>query len=304
MRILVTGISGYVGSRLAPRLLAEGHTVRGMSRHPAPSDGTVELVEGDAVSGQGLERALDGVEVAYYLIHSMEPAADGSFSDRERRSAENFVAAAQAAGVQRVVYLGGPVPAGGPVSAHLRSRVAVEELLLTATPGSVAFRASIVIGAGSVSFRFLVHLVERLPALPLPAWQVNRTRPIDERDVVELLSRAATSEAVSGQSLDIPGPDTVSYGELIDGIRHHMLLGRPSFSFKRLTVTPIASRIAAVIAGEEHELIGPLMESLDSDLLPRDDRAAVLLGVRMHSLDAAIERSLREWEASGKLAAR
>ncbi len=304
MKILLTGVTGYVGSRLLSRLQRDGHEIRGMSRHPTAAHGEIEMVTADAVSGQGLASALAGVEVAYYLIHSMEPAQNGSFSVRERSSAENFAAAASQAGVERIVYLGGLVPPDGPASAHLRSRLAVEEILLRATPGSVALRASIVIGAGSSSFRFMVRLVERLPVLPLPAWRTHRTQPIDERDVVELLARAATNDAVSGHSLDLGGPDVVTYAELIDRIRHHMLVARPALSLGRLTVTPIASRIAAVIAGQEHELIGPLMESLSSDLLPREGRAPELLEVPLHSLDAAIERALRHWEASEELAAR
>jgi uncharacterized protein YbjT (DUF2867 family) len=304
MNVLVTGVTGYVGSRLARRLVADGHTVRGLSRRPAGATTGVTAVEGDAVTGVGLDRALDGIDVAYYLIHSMEPSTDGAFNVREQRAAENFARAAQAAGVQRIVYLGGLVPAVGPVSAHLASRRAVENILLDATPCSVALRASIVIGSGSRSFRFLVRLVERLPVLAVPAWRTNRTNPIDERDVTEMLVRAAEAEDVCGASLDIGGPEIVSYGELIERIRDHMLVGRPTLSFKRLRLTPIASRISALIAGEQHELIGPLMESLEGDLLVRDDRAAELLGVRLHSLDAAIEHALREWEATESLAAR
>jgi len=303
MKILLTGVTGYVGSRLVSRLQRNGHEVRGMSRHPTRPHGDIEVVRADAVSGQGLASALTGVEVAYYLIHSMERGQQ-SFSVRERSAAENFAAAASQAGVERIVYLGGLVPVGGPASLHLRSRLAVEEILLRATPGSVALRASIVIGSGSSSFRFMVRLVERLPVLPLPGWRTHRTQPIDERDVVELLARAASNDAVGGQSLDIGGPDIVTYGELIDRIRHHMLVNRPALSLGRLTVTPIASRIAAIIAGQEHELIGPLMESLASDLLPRDERARQLLDVPLHSLDAAIERALRQWEADEELAAR
>ncbi len=119
------------------------------------------------------------------------------------------------------------MPAGGPASTHLRSRLAVENVLLGAAPCSVAFRASIAIGAQSRAFRFLVRLVERLPVLTVPAWRTHRTAPIDERDMVELLARAATSQEVCGQSLDIAGPDVVAYGELIDRIRHHMLVARP-----------------------------------------------------------------------------
>ena len=304
MNILITGITGYIGGRLAPRLLREGHAVRGLSRRPGQPGATTPVLQGDVVSGEGLEEALEGIDVAYYLVHSMEPSLDGPFAERERAGAENFARAARIAGTKRVVYLGGLIPADGPASGHLASRLEVERILLDAAPCSTALRASIVIGAGSRAFRFLVRLVERLPVLAVPAWRTRRTAPVDERDVVELLARAATSDQVCDQSLDAGGPEIVTYGELIDRIRDHMLLGRPTIGFKRLTVTPIASRIAAVIAGEDHELIGPLMESLGEDLLASDDRAAELLGVRLHSLDAAIEHALREWEATEPLAAR
>ena len=304
MRVLVTGITGYVGSRLAPRLKDEGLELRGFARRPANPELGIPVVTGDAVSGAGLDRALEGVDVAYYLIHSMEQGSESTFGERERMAAENFAAAAGRAGTPRVIYLGGLLPAGGPASAHLASRLAVENILLGATPCSVAFRASIVIGTHSRSFRFLVRLVERVPVLVVPAWRENRTSPIDERDVLELLARAATTDSVCGSSLDIAGPDVVTYAELIDRIREHMLVSRPTIGFRRLTVTPIASRIASLIAGESYELIGPLMDSLGTDLLPRDNRAAELLDVRMHSLDAAIERALRDWETEEPLAAR
>jgi uncharacterized protein YbjT (DUF2867 family) len=314
MKILVTGITGFVGSRLVPRLERDGHSVRGFSRHPVAARSAVPVVAGDAVSGEGLADALWDIDVAYFLIHSMEPVADvasrdGDASDlafgvRERAAADNFAREARAAGVQRVIYLGGLIPAGGPASAHLASRLAVEEILMAASPCSVAFRASIVIGAQSRSFRFLVRLVERLPVLAVPAWREHKTSPIDERDVIEMLARAATGDGVCGESLDLGGRDTVTYGELIDRIGEHMLVARPTIGFKRLTLTPIASRVSAVIAGERHELIGPLMESLDQDLLPRDNRAAELLDVRLHSLDSAIEHALAEWEATEPLAAR
>ena len=314
MNVLVTGITGFVGARLAPRLRHDGHAVRGLSRNPPDTGSAIPIVTGDAISGAGLAEALHGIDIAYFLIHSMEPVADAAsrdgnagdlaFGARERTAADNFAREARTAGVQRIIYLGGLVPEGGPESAHLVSRLAVEEILLSATPCSVAFRASIVIGAQSRSFRFLVRLVERLPVLAVPAWRTRATRPIDERDVIEMLARAATSDKVCGQSLDLGGPDTVTYGELIDRISEHMLVSRPTISFKRLTLTPIASRVSAVIAGERHELIGPLMESLDQDLLPRDSRAAELLDVRLHSLDSAIEHALAEWEATEPLAAR
>jgi uncharacterized protein YbjT (DUF2867 family) len=304
VRILVTGVTGFVGAAVVPQLLRDGHEVTGFARDPARQHFEIPVVRGDAVTGAGLEQALAGVEVAYYLIHSMEAGDPQPFRALERQAADRFATAAAAAGVRRIVYLGGLVPSAGPESDHLASRAHVERVLLAQVPDSVAFRASIVIGARSRSFRFLVRLVERLPVLAMPAWSENRTQPIDERDVVTLLLRAATSEAVAGCSLDVGGPDVVTYGELIDRIRELMILGRAMISFKRLAITPVASRIAALVAGEQHELIGPLMESLGTDLLPRDNRAFDLLGVKPHTLDAAIEHALRVWETEEPLAAR
>ena len=306
MRILVTGVSGYVGASLVPALAA--HDVRGFarSRERVAATGVQldELVIGDALTGAGLDRAMDGVEVAYYMIHSMEGAAGGAFPEQELRGAERFAAAAAKAGVRRIVYLGGLVPRDGAASRHLASRLAVEEALLGAAPESIALRASIVIGARSRSFRFLVRLIERLPVLALPAWRRNRTRPIDGRDVLAYLVASATAPAaLSGRSWDIAGPDTVTYEQLIDRIADSMLVGRPKLGLG-LTLTPVASQVAAAIAGEDPALIGPLMEGLEHDLLPRDDAAAGAFGIRLHSFDAAVERALRDWEMTEEVAAR
>jgi uncharacterized protein YbjT (DUF2867 family) len=306
--VLLTGASGAIGADLAPRLLRAGHRVRGFARDPArvTVPGLDGVMRGDAVTGEGLDEALAGVDVAYYLIHSMETAAqaDGPFADRERRAADNFARAAARAGVRRIVYLGGLVPRDAPLSPHLASRLEVEDVLLGAAPEAVALRASIVIGARSRSFRFLVRLVERVPVMPLPDWRDNRTAPIDGRDVMGYLVAAGTSGAVDGRlSLDVSGPEVMTYGTMIERIRDAMLLGRPRVDLP-LRLTAVASRIAAAIAGEDPALIEPLMGSLGSDLLPRDDRARALFGVRLHRFDAAVEHALAEWEAVEELAGR
>ena len=308
MRTLVTGITGYVGAALVPALAGEGRFVRGFARSPervaAAGVELDEVVIGDMLTGAGLDEALDGVDVAYYLIHSMEGAAGSAFPDQERRAAATFAAAASAAGVRRIVYLGGLVPAEGAVSRHLASRLAVEEALLGAAPESIALRASIVIGARSRSFRFLVRLIERLPVLALPAWRRNRTRPIDGRDVLAFLRAAADAPAaLAGRSWDIAGPDTVTYEQLIDRIADSMLVGRRKLGLGFM-LTPIASQVAAAIAGEDPALIEPLMEGLEHDLLPRDDAAPDAFGIRLHSFDAAVERALRDWEMTEEVAAR
>jgi uncharacterized protein YbjT (DUF2867 family) len=304
MRTLVTGVSGYVGHALVPRLQADGHEVRGFARNPARVSAAVDdLVLGDVLTGEGLDRALEGVEVAYYLIHSMETTADGGFDAAERLSAERFATAAAGAGVRRIVYLGGLVPADGAISRHLGSRLAVEETLRAAVPSSVMFRASIVIAARSRSFRFLVRLVERLPVMLLPAWRRHRTRPVDGRDVLEFLAAAAAGDDALAGSWDIGGPDVLTYAEMIERISDHMLVSRPSLQLG-FSLTGVASVVAAAVAGEDPALIGPLMESLEHDLLPRDDRAAEVFGVHLHSFDASVERALREMETTEEVRAR
>jgi uncharacterized protein YbjT (DUF2867 family) len=307
VRILVTGLTGAIGAQLAPRLVAAGHDVTGLARDPTratvAAQHGIPVLRGDVVTGDGLAAALDGVEVAYYLVHSMEASADG-FAARDRTAALVFRDAARAAGVRRVVYLGGLVPPERAASPHLASRLEVERILHDTTPESVALRASIVISAASRSFRFLVRLVERLPVVPLPAWRDFRTQPIDGRDVLAFLERAGTRPEAAGRSLDIAGPDVLTYGEMVLRIADLMHVGRPPLRLG-FTASVVTSRVAAAVAGETHELIGPLMAGLEGDLLARDDHADTLLGVRLHRFDAAVERALRDWEASGEpLAAR
>jgi uncharacterized protein YbjT (DUF2867 family) len=301
---LVTGATGYVGGRLVRRLVAEGRPVRALARRPELlSD--IEVVRGDLLTGSGLEQALEGCSTAYYLIHSMEPAAgNGSFAGRDRRMASAFAEAAVHAGVERIVYLGGIVPEGGARSPHLRSRLEVEEILLSAVPGSTALRASIVIGAGSSSFRILVRLVERLRVLPLPRWRHNRTQPIDERDVVEFLARTPQVPEAAGRALDVAGPDVMTYGDMIERIADALGVGRLPLGFGR-SLTPPASAVVAGVTGQPLELVRPLMESLETDLLPRDpEEAPRLYGLRSHSFDRALDHALAEWERAEPLGAR
>jgi uncharacterized protein YbjT (DUF2867 family) len=282
--------------------------VRGFARSPerVAAAGVLldDVVIGDAVNGAGLGQALDGVDAAYYLIHSMEGPANSGFPEHERRAAERFATAARAAGVRRVVYLGGLVPQDKAASRHLASRLAVEDALLAAAEEPIALRASIVIGARSRSFRFLVRLIERLPVLALPAWRVHRTQPIDGRDVLAFLVRAADAPAaLAGRSWDIGGPEAMTYQELIERIADVMLVERPAIRLG-FSLTPVASVVAAAVATEDPGFITPLMESLESDLLPRDHDAAEAFGFWLHSFESAVERALREWEQIEEVAAK
>jgi uncharacterized protein YbjT (DUF2867 family) len=327
MATLVTGASGFVGSLLVARLAQGGNSeVRAVARDEgrvrsalqrttgARALAGVEVGETDALTGRGLDRALDDVDVAYYLIHSLERTRGAtSFAERERRAAENFATAAQRAGVRRIVYLGGLVPrwrgegqkaarARARSSRHLASREEVERILLAAVRGSVALRASIIIGARSRSFRLMVRLVERMPVLALPSWRGFRTQPIDERDVIAMLAAARTAD-VGGRTLDIAGPDVLTYGDMLRAIAEAMLVGRPAISLG-VSLTPLTARIAAAIVREDPELVVPLMEGLQGDLLTADDRAAERLGVRLHSFESAVEHALADWEQHEPLAAR
>src|SRR4051794_26027691 len=304
---LITGATGYIGGRLMRRLVADGRDGGGLAGNPAPLAGeSVEAVTGDVTGGNGLREALDGCETAYYLIHSMDQAAgrNGGFAALDRRAAENFARAAQDTAVDRIVYLGGLIPQGQAISPHLRSRLEVEEILLDAIPDSVALRASIVIGARSSSFQLLVRLIERLRVLPMPSWRTNRTQPIDERDAIEYLARAPLARAAAGWSLDVAGPDVVTYEQMIERIAEAMGVGRVPLGLG-LSMTPPAAAVVASLTGLDLHLVRPLMESLEYDLLPRDGHdAAAVLGHRPRRFSRAVEHALAEWETIQPLAAR
>jgi uncharacterized protein YbjT (DUF2867 family) len=305
---LVTGATGYVGGRLAERLLGEGRSVRALARDPSrlePREG-LEVVRADLLRGEGVAAALEGCETAYYLVHSMEAsrAGNGDFARSDRRAAENFAAAARAAGVERVVYLGGLAPSDGPPSPHIASRLEVERILLEAAPAATALRASILIGAGSSSFRMLVRLVERLRLLPLPSWRTKRTQPIAERDAIEFLARTPSVPAAAGRSLDIAGPDVISYGAMIEQIAELMGVGRMPLPLG-FSLTSPASALVSAVTDQPLGLVRPLMTSLEHDLLPRDaHEAPAMYGIRPLRFDRAVERALAQWEAAEELAAR
>jgi uncharacterized protein YbjT (DUF2867 family) len=194
MKVLVTGATGYIGGRLVPRLLETGHDVRVMVRDPAriagrPWASSVEVARGDVEDPASLQAALDGVDAAYYLIHLMD--AGGDFAERDRRAAENFVAAGRH--LRHVIYLGGLLPDARNVSKHLASRAEVGEILRAGLP-TTEFRAGPVVGSGSASFEMVRYLTERLPAMIAPRWILNEVQPIAVRDILAYLSLALERE--------------------------------------------------------------------------------------------------------------
>jgi uncharacterized protein YbjT (DUF2867 family) len=304
---LIVGATGYVGTLLTNTLVDRGRPVRALSRHPRPISGrgSVETVRGDVLKDEGLDAALDGCEVAYYLVHSMEAGAT-NFEARDRQAANNFVAACRRTGVDRVVYLGGIEPSGR-LSAHMRSRLEVERILLESLPRATGLRASIVIGAGSPSFRLMVRLIERLPVLPLPPWRERHTQPVAERDVIECLARAPLIERTEGQSIDLVGPDALTYREILKGIAAELEVDRPEVDLPIFTA-PTFAAVASALAGFDVELVRALMGSLNADVLPRSPRAAremgEMFGITALPFTRAVRRALADWEREEPLAAR
>jgi uncharacterized protein YbjT (DUF2867 family) len=227
-----------------------------------------------------------------------------AFAEREARAAERFARAARRAGLRRAVYLGGPPPTDGERSPHLASRLAVERALREGAGELVALRASIVVGARSRSFRLLVRLVERLPALPLPPWREHRTAPVDERDLLAMLVAAADAPLPPGATtLDAAGPDVLTFGEIVRRIAEHMLVGRVGVELP-WSGGAVTERAVAAVADEDPALVRALMGSLGGDLVGGAEPAAAALGVRLHSFDAAVEHALARWERVEPLAAR
>ncbi|WP_197518510.1 NAD(P)H-binding protein [Mycobacterium sp. ACS1612] len=264
----MTGATGYIGGRLTPRLLDNGHAVRAMARNPDKLGGAewrerVDVVRGDLGEPDSLTAAFDGVDVVYYLVHSMGTAKD--FVAEEARAARNVAAAAKQAGVRRLVYLGGLHPVGADLSPHLRSRTAVGDVLVDSGVETVVLQAGIVVGSGSASFEMIRHLTNRLPAMTAPKWVHNKIQPIAIDDVLHYLTEAATARVPSSRAWDIGGPDVMEYGDALQtyaevaGLRRRLIVALPF-----LTPT-IASLWIGLVTPMPPGLARPLIESLECD---------------------------------------
>jgi uncharacterized protein YbjT (DUF2867 family) len=262
--VLLTGATGYVGGRLLPVLLDRGHAVRCLVRDPSRRTlpAGAEAVRGDVLKEDGLAGALRGTEVAFYLVHSME--GRGNFAERDRRGARTFARAAKAAGVRRVVYLGGL--AGD--SEHLRSREEVAEILAAEGPPAVHVRAAMVVGAGSASFSMLRALVERLPVMACPKWVETRSQPVAAADVVRVLADLAAYPDPPAE-VEVGGADVLTYREMM--LRYADVAGRRRPRIVRVPVLSprLSSYWVTLVTPVDAALARPLVEGLTAEMLVR-----------------------------------
>ncbi|MGC5533814.1 SDR family oxidoreductase [Streptomyces sp. SR-10] len=275
-RCLVTGATGYIGGRLVPALLDAGYRVRALARTPQklrdyPWADRVEVVRGDVTDAASLVEAMRDVDVAYYLVHALGSGSD--FEETDRRAARTFGERARAAGVRRIVYLGGLTPAGVPernLSPHLRSRAEVGHILLDSGVPTAVLRAAIVIGSGSASFEMLRYLTERLPLMITPSWVRTRIQPVAVRDVVRYLVGSAKLPEDVNRAFDIGGPDVMTYRDMMQryarvaGLRRRLILPVP-------VLTPtLSSRWVGLVTPVPSSIARPLTESLRHEVVCRE----------------------------------
>ncbi|TWP35555.1 NAD(P)H-binding protein [Leekyejoonella antrihumi] len=298
---LVTGATGYIGCRLVPRLLEDGWRVRVLTRDVGrlasrPWHAQVDIVEGDATSRPDLDRACLNVDVAYYLVHSMDGRP--GFVDRDRHLAQHFAAAASGADVGRIVYLSGLHPAGVErLSAHLASRVEVGEVLMASGVPTAVLQAAVILGSGSASFEMLRHLTHRLPLMMAPRWLNNRIQPIGIGDVLHFLASAATLPSGVHRTFDIGGPDVLTYRQMIErfarlaGLRRRLVVTVP-------VLTPrLASYWVGFVTPVPTGLVRPLVGSLIHEVVCAENDLTDLVEVPAGGLtdfDTAVRAALAD----------
>jgi uncharacterized protein YbjT (DUF2867 family) len=296
MDVLVTGATGFIGGRLASRLLADGHHVRALVRSPAKAghldrEGAV-LHRGDLLDAESLAGAGLGADVAYYLVHSMGRGGDADFEERERRAAINFAEMARREGIRQIVYLGGL--GDQPGSKHLRSRHQTASLLRGHGPPLTYFRAGMVVGADSESYKTLRHLVARLPVMVAPRWLRTRSQAIGIDDVVDYLAAAAGSDEALGREIQIGAPDVLSYGEMLDAMADCLGVARRV----KIPVPLLSPQLSALWIGlvtpVDTGVARPLVEGLATETVVTDPSGARIFPITPMSFRDALTLAIAE----------
>jgi len=284
MRVLVTGATGFVGSHLVPELLDRGHDVVALTRDPSSyvAPAGVEVLEGDVLDP---ELRLPPVDVAYYLVHSMQAGED--FEERDRQAARNFRRAVDEAGIERVVYLGGLGNEDEGLSDHLKSRREVERLLGEGNADLTALRAAIVIGEGSASFQIIRQLAARLPVMVTPSWVRTECQPIYIDDVVEYLVAVLAEPAMAGETYEIGGPDVLTYQEILTTTAD-LLVGRRPLIIPVPVLSPgLSARWLGLVTDVDVSVAKPLVDGLSNRVVVTD-----------HSIDEYVTPDLTGFEES------
>ncbi|MFC8127121.1 SDR family oxidoreductase [Streptomyces sp. NPDC057302] len=273
LHCLVAGASGYIGGRLVPELLTAGHQVRCLARSPAklrdhPWAQDAEVAQGDVTDADSVAGAMQGIDVAYYLVHAL--GSGSGFEETDRRAARIFAEQAHAAGVRRIVYLGGLTPQSVPesqLSPHLRSRAEVGQIFLGGPVPATVLRAAVVIGSGSASFEMLRYLTERLPVMVTPSWVHTRTQPIGVRDVLRYLVGSATMPHDVDRAFDVGGPDVLTYREMMRAYARIARLRRRLIVPVPVLTPRLSSHWVGLVTPVPASIARPLTESLRHEVI-------------------------------------
>jgi uncharacterized protein YbjT (DUF2867 family) len=293
--ILVTGSTGFIGSKLVEKLTQNGYSVKGMSRREIPDKQGVKYVKADAFNPDELETCLEGVEIAFYLLHSMEGDKKNwqEFASREKIQANNFLKAATIAGVKRIIYLGGLVNESLDLSPHMKSRKEVGDILSSGSIPVTQFRASLIIGAQGGSYAMLRYLVERLRIMVCPNWVKSLAQPIALDDVIQYLAECLGKPQTIGKIFEIGGPDKMTYEELMRV--YSAYLGKNLFVLQiPFLTTRLSSYWVDLITPVKASLARPLIDSLVHDTIVTDDSITKIIPIRLKSVRESIDIATKE----------
>ena len=293
--ILVTGSSGFIGKKLLKKLTDSGFTVTAMSRSKYPDTENVKRVQADAFDVNSLIAATEGIETAYYLLHSMEGSKKdwAEFANREKQQAQNFLKAATDSGVKRIIYLGGLVNEGLELSKHMKSRHDVGKILASGDIPVTEIRASVIVGAEGGSYAMLRYLVERLPLMVCPKWVKSQTQPIAVENVVDYLIGSMKNPETTGKILEIGGPDIMTYEQLMR--LYSSILNRNLTVIQIPFLTPrLSSYWIDLVTPVKASLARPLVDSLVHDSVVKDDTAQKLIPVQLAHMTQAIKTAREE----------
>jgi len=293
--ILVTGSTGFIGSRLISSLASLGYTVKGMSRKKLPDTNNVKYVQADVFDTEKLEKVLTGVDIAFYLLHSMEGTKEHwkEFASREKIQAQNFIKSATKANVKRIIYLGGLVNDSLDLSPHMQSRKEVGEILASGNIPVTQLRASLIIGSQGGSYAMLRYLVERLPIMVTPSWVKSLAQPIAVDDVIEYLIGCMKHSETSGKIYEIGGPDTMTYEELMRVYSAYLNKNLFVIQIPFLT-TRLSSYWVDLITPVKASLARPLIDSLVHDTVVTDNSITEIIPIRLKSVREAIDIATKE----------